>query len=489
MVTYSIESKFMVILFIIHIGHSLEFNGFDDTMLYKINWPGKTETDRMVKEHSENTFTVQTAIGETYQCFLPNHVEINKKSDLPYEGPSPFELLLSLFSKQTCSSGVDTYWIYEVCHFRYVRQYHKEGEGKTQKVQEYYLGRWQIFEGLNEVKEPRRFASINCPRPTKTRKIDGINLPYFEANMSDGTVCDVNGRQRQTSVLYVCYPRSKHRVFSVTETSICQYEIIFLTSFLCSHPWYKPPNSDELNINCFPVDDSPRKPQHLKFLQSDTSKLKKQLKIMHTVKIQSSSETESIGSKKKSSLIINSYAKTSINEMKEFVFGNLCFHGDAGWCTYEICYNEFIQLNIEIGKPDKIVTLGMFNILDHINWLNKNEEKKPKLDTKGKRNILFHFYSSGSICQKTGEKRETVVQYKCTEDQYNENLIDLYLFEPKPCKYELKIESPSLCELINGPIDESGLFKKKDKDINSILKTIFDGDTQTNLNYFTKKEL
>lgn len=87
--------------------------------------------------------------------------------------------------------------------------------------------------------ELKRLASLNYPGPTKTRKVEGVSLPYFEMNMSDGTVCDLSGRPRQTSVLYVCYPQSKHNVLSVKETSTCQYEVIVLTSLLCIHPWYK----------------------------------------------------------------------------------------------------------------------------------------------------------------------------------------------------------------------------------------------------------
>lgn len=81
--------------------------------------------------------------------------------------------------------------------------------------------------------------NLNYPGPTKTRKVDGVNLPYFEMIMSGGTVCDLSGRPRQTNVLYVCYPPSNHNIFSVKETSTCQYEVIVLTSYLCSHPWYK----------------------------------------------------------------------------------------------------------------------------------------------------------------------------------------------------------------------------------------------------------
>lgn len=87
--------------------------------------------------------------------------------------------------------------------------------------------------------ELKRLKNLNYPGPTKTRKVDGVNLPYFEMSMSDGTICDISGRPRQTNVLYVCYPQSKHNVFSVKETSTCQYEVIILTSFLCTHPWYK----------------------------------------------------------------------------------------------------------------------------------------------------------------------------------------------------------------------------------------------------------
>jgi len=43
---------------------------------------------------------------------------------------------------------------------------------------------------------------------------------------------------------------------------------------------YRPPNSDELTIDCLPIGDSPRKPHNLKVIQSDTSKLKKKLKML-----------------------------------------------------------------------------------------------------------------------------------------------------------------------------------------------------------------
>lgn len=35
-----------------------------------------------------------------------------------------------------------------MCHGRHVRQYHNEREEKTQKDQEYYLGKWKVFDSL-----------------------------------------------------------------------------------------------------------------------------------------------------------------------------------------------------------------------------------------------------------------------------------------------------------------------------------------------------
>jgi len=480
------------LLVLISINYCLaqEFKGFDDTVLYKINWPGKDVTDRFANVPDENTLSVKTAIGESYKCFLPKQDAVNKESESSYNGPSPLELLSPLFSNQACSYRVDIYWIYEVCHGRHVRQYHNEREGKTQKEQEYFLGKWKMFDGLKLEEELKRLASLNYPGPTKTRKVDGVNLPFFEMNMSDGTVCDLSGRPRQTNVLYVCYPQSKHNVFSVKETSTCQYEVIILTSYLCSHPWYKPPNSDELNIDCLPVGDSSRKPHNLKVLQSDSTKLKRQIKMLTNgetkieVKLKPAPETE-LNLSKENSLLM--HTKKPSNEIEEFVSGDLCLYGGSGWWKYEICYNKYIrQVHKEKGKPDEIVTLGFFNMEEHVKWLSQNEEKKPKLDAHVMRQSISHFYSSGSVCLKTGDKRETEVRYKCVKGRYNEDSVALYLLEPKTCKYVLTIESPSLCELINGPMDEYGIFKLKPQsdtkgEISSTSKTNFEHKIEGNV--------
>jgi len=37
---------------------------------------------------------------------------------------------------------LEAYWTYELCHGKFIRQYHEEREGKKVKIQEYYLGKW-----------------------------------------------------------------------------------------------------------------------------------------------------------------------------------------------------------------------------------------------------------------------------------------------------------------------------------------------------------
>ena len=45
-------------------------------------------------------------------------------------------MIIFLFKKQ-----LESFWTYELCHGRYIRQYHEERDGKKVKLQEYYLGK------------------------------------------------------------------------------------------------------------------------------------------------------------------------------------------------------------------------------------------------------------------------------------------------------------------------------------------------------------
>lgn len=76
---------------------------------------------------------------------------------------------------------MESYWTYEVCHGKYIRQYHEEREGKKVKLQEYLLGKWDekyLDRILEKTKAEREDLRDDVIIPTK--KIDNVNLPYFE---------------------------------------------------------------------------------------------------------------------------------------------------------------------------------------------------------------------------------------------------------------------------------------------------------------------
>lgn len=115
-----------IILFLWGKVSSHDFRGFDDTILFKINWPGTTEDIYDQNSDAEPLF-VTTHNKEKYNCLIPQLQNKESDSDTAYNGPTPLELLQPLFT--TCSYRVESYWTYEICHGNYIKQYHEEREG------------------------------------------------------------------------------------------------------------------------------------------------------------------------------------------------------------------------------------------------------------------------------------------------------------------------------------------------------------------------
>lgn len=252
--------------------HGFDIKGFDDTILFDIKWPGELGPEADLSTDTE--YMIVTSVHEEkYKCLLPNILEKEENSSDNYKGPPPLELLAPLFTHSSCSFRMESYWTYEICHGKYIRQYHEDREGKKVKLQEYFLGRWEMDQLLNEVKK-RENEMTDKSKHIPIKKIDGINLPYLEIEMGNGTLCDLNNQPRSTKVLYVCYLHGKHEVYSLKETSTCQYEVIVLSPLLCSHPRYKPHDTGENDINCYPLNGSPKKPRSLLEMKADSYKFR-----------------------------------------------------------------------------------------------------------------------------------------------------------------------------------------------------------------------
>jgi endoplasmic reticulum lectin 1 len=51
-----------------------------------------------------------------------------------YTGPHALSILEKLFVSQACAYRLEHYWTYELCHGRFLRQFHEERDGKKIKV-------------------------------------------------------------------------------------------------------------------------------------------------------------------------------------------------------------------------------------------------------------------------------------------------------------------------------------------------------------------
>ncbi|XP_046389188.1 endoplasmic reticulum lectin 1 isoform X2 [Ischnura elegans] len=465
-----------------------DLRAFDDTTLYKINWPGRSGSDLL--EPDADFVSVTSANNERYKCFLPKFVEKEKDSSENYTGSSPLGLLFPLFTQSSCSYRLEPYWNYELCHGRYIRQYHEDRDGRKIKVQEYILGvlDFKLFKSLSEELDKKEKTEI----PVK--KIDGINMPYLQLDMVDGTVCDLNGKPRTTRVLYVCHLHGKHEIYSLKESSTCEYEVVVLSPLLCAHPKYRAQESGENIINCLPYENSPKKPRDLLNLEAESLKLRFQKAVeggeprvrveFHPVEgsLKSSEEGEAVdegtthakpeGVTKDSPptsptapISPTSSPVADTSPAKNFLFGHNCLHGGSGWWKYEFCFGKsVVQYHEERdGKRTATVTLGLFDRERHKQWIDENPHKKYRNQGPRYRQVS-HFYHAGTPCDVTGRSRHVEVKLKCPELKASGSTVEsrpaavaLYLLEPKTCEYVLAVESPLVCVMLPF-MDEYGLL-------------------------------
>jgi len=459
---------------------SADIKGFDDTVLFKINWPGQDGAD-LLEVPDSDSMTVVTSSKERYKCILPSSQDKSKDSEDTYEGPNALDILQPLFSQSSCTYRLESYWTYEVCHGRYVRQYHEDREVSKTKTQEYFLGRWD--KAAHDQLSKELDSGLHYPPPVK--KLDGLMLPYLQLNLTDGTLCDLNGKPRRTSILYVCYNLGKHEIYSFKETSTCEYELIVLSSLLCQHPKYKPQDTGDHPISCLPLDGAPKKPKNLRRIEAESMKLRRQrlldeerLKKVFAVfsidKIEQDGESRvrvelrAIPDDKEGgeapptpSSSHSPAALADTSPVESFLSGKNCLQGGSGWWKFEFCYGRTVdQYHVEPDNSRSVVRLGVFDRDAHIAWLTKNPHKRPK--PLGERRQVSHYYGGGSLCDKTGKPRETEVKLKCVENS-SPGAVSLYLIEPHTCQYILGVESPLVCPLLQS-LDEHGLSPSSDLD-------------------------
>lgn len=76
------------------------------------------------------------------------------------------------------------------------------------------------------------------------------------------------------------------------------------------------------------------------------------------------------------------------------------------------------------------------------------------------------------------------MRYKCVEGRHNDESVALYLLEPKTCKYVLTVESAALCEIINGSINDYGIFAPRQLDKNDEINKWFNVEVKEKLEQY-----
>jgi len=301
--------KPFILFLLLHLSNTVEFSPYKDDILFRIDWhPSNTKLSEIElgpgqKLDESNTYKMKTSSKEEYSCTLPSLDDsVDEKDDGEVSSNhEPQNLLAPLFKKSACAQRLETYWTYEVCHGKHVRQYHEEKVRSFSKTlpksftsdkhggkvtyestkedntlimrTEFMLG-W--FEGLVDEEgvlvEP-------VPKVYKTReelptiKIDGASRPYFAVNYTLGTPCEVKpGMKRRTRVMYVCSGNSNwYQVSAVTEVSTCEYQIVFHSPMLCKNPFFRVVEKQVNKIQCIAEEGSPKKPQALMVRESKSA--------------------------------------------------------------------------------------------------------------------------------------------------------------------------------------------------------------------------
>ncbi|XP_068864907.1 endoplasmic reticulum lectin 1 isoform X2 [Aphelocoma coerulescens] len=417
-----------------------------DDIPFRVNWPG-TElslptTGVLYKE--DNYIIMTTVDKEKYKCLLPLIASGNEEEEKDYKGPTPGELLEPLFKQSSCSYRIESYWTYEVCHGKHIRQYHEEKEtGQKINIQEYYLGNMIMKNPLSEPDQEEKEHSKDSAKEIPTKNIEGQMTPYYPVELGNGTPCSLRQNlPRSSTVMYICHPEAKHEILSVAEVTTCEYEVVILTPLLCNHPKYRFRASPVNDIFCQSLPGSPLKPHNLEQLEKQQEMLKMPFRRVKEEEMPSTKEEKfssihkpvAVGSHQLLTVGTTHISKLTDEQLiKEFLSGSYCFHGGVGWWKYEFCYGKYVHQYHEDKESGKTsVVVGTWSKEEHIEWSRKNAAR------------TFYLREDGT---------QTV---RCKESD-SPHAVTIYMLEPHSCQYILGVESPVICKILD-TADEYGLL-------------------------------
>lgn len=466
----------------------------EDDVQYVFKWPGHLLNLKDDMKSNIDLFDITTNNFEKYKCAIPVDQNNQAKSDSNnLTGENQIltsSLFESIYAKKLCSYRIESYWIYELCHGQYVKQYHEtKNAGKRVVNEEYFLGYFKA-----DKQEPDYLKENDQLVPNiHWRNVDGQRVATYAVRYTDGTPCDVLlNVPREITIFYACDENGNDNIATFEEVSSCVYEMVVVSKWICSHPAYRTPEKNKKTISCYSVENSPTHPEELKRIEQEKleslenenrlkmTDSKGETFIIH-YRTMNEEETDNLNQQNQQQQQIQQQQQPqdeqndqmlfnninhnqknldeklnqhyqSINDAEkqmitEFLAGEQCLSGGQGWWKYEICLGKQVMQYHEDEQTKKRnnVLLGAWNVGNHLEWLEKHPSKKP-LANKSERSTLSLLYSDGDLCE--NKKRFVEVKLRCLKPSEKSHAISLYLIEPVTCEYLLAVESYWLCDYI-----------------------------------------
>ena len=215
------------------------FEALRDDILFQINWPGNSRVDLQslatpgIEYKIENSFDITSSNNEKYRCSIPSLADDSDdaKNEENTESNSIVKLLASVLKSDICTSVIESYWTYELCYGKHIRQYHEErvrkstgkssetyflkkdkdgklvvepGDDKQElvKTTEFFLGYFNEKIDVDGILiNPKNLPTSAEQVPKK--KINGVKTPYYAINMTNGTPCDLKVSSYCVSINHV----------------------------------------------------------------------------------------------------------------------------------------------------------------------------------------------------------------------------------------------------------------------------------------------
>jgi protein OS-9 len=210
------------------------------------------EDSPFLPDDDQESIVMPNNKGEKYLCFLPKVEKSKNEKPVPQQNTSSLivetekriklktpDELLEVF-KDKCFIRQEGWWSYEFCYHQKLRQVHLDDD---KVVQQFVLG---VYDPEATASYNQNLSDISTLKDPRSKD---ASQRYHAHQYTNGTLCDLTNRPRETEVRFVCSePRAM--ISSITELSTCKYALTIQSPTLCKHPLFQEERPVWHTINC-----------------------------------------------------------------------------------------------------------------------------------------------------------------------------------------------------------------------------------------------